>query len=228
MLASLLFPYDEDAPEKIGGWLRELESEQCIRLYECDNNTYLEITNWLKHQKIDHPTKSRLPPFRENFSKPRETLANPRASYLVPSTVVPSTKDHKKDAVEENPVFRVLDAMKVRNDPNWHGDGGRVRAWLADGADLERDILPTIERIMAKRNGQGPPRSLKYFDQAIVDAKATRLAPLPNGTPKGNGNGHSTGPVTKLFEGAARAIAKREAADRTTNHNPPKSLLDRR
>lgn len=46
--------------------------------------------------------------------------------------------------------------------------------------------------------------------------------------PRGNGNGHSTGPVTKLFEGAARAIAKREAADRTTNHNPPKSLLDRR
>lgn len=134
----------------------------------------------------------------------------------------------KKDADERNPVFCVLDAMGVRNDPNWHGDGGRVRAWLNDGADLELDILPTIKRVMAKRNGQGPPTSLKYFDQAIADAKATRLTPLPAGTPKGNGNGHSTGPVTKLFEGAARAIAKREEADRTTNHDAPKSLLDRR
>lgn len=134
----------------------------------------------------------------------------------------------KESDVDESPSIRVLEAIGVRNDPNWHGDGLRVTAWINDGADLDLDILPTIKRVMAKRNGQGPPRSLKYFDQAIADAKATRLAPLPNGTPKGNGNGHSTGPVTKLFEGAARAIAKREAADSTTNHNPPKSLLDRR
>lgn len=66
MLASLLYPYDDDAPALIGGWLDELEKGGCIRRYEADSSSYLEIVNWLKHQKIDHPTKSRLPPFRES------------------------------------------------------------------------------------------------------------------------------------------------------------------
>lgn len=74
----------------------------------------------------------------------------------------------------------VLDALGVRNDPRWFGDAGRVEAWLNQGADLERDILPTIRRLMAKRNND-PPRSLKYFDQAISDSVATRNHPLPEG-----------------------------------------------
>lgn len=125
------------------------------------------------------------------------------------ATAIDTYTDRKKDADERTPVFRVLDAMKVRNDPNWHGDGGRVAGWIADGADLDLDILPTIERIMAKRNGQGPPRSLKYFDQAIADAKASRLNPLPPGTPRGNGNGHATGPITSLHRAGEKALAVR-------------------
>jgi uncharacterized protein YdaU (DUF1376 family) len=76
----------------------------------------------------------------------------------------------------------VLDALGCRNDPNWFGDAGRVEAWLRDGADLERDILPTVKRIMAGRSE--PPRSLKYFDRAIADAKASRESPLPAGQAK--------------------------------------------
>jgi hypothetical protein len=75
MLASLLFPYDDDAREFIGGWLDELVENDFIKLYEADGSTYLEICNWLKHQKIDHPSPSRLPEFREGFAKPRDTLA---------------------------------------------------------------------------------------------------------------------------------------------------------
>ena len=65
MLASLLYPYDNDAAKLMDRWLDELEREKCIRRYEVDNSRYLEICNWLKHQKIDHPSKSRLPAFRE-------------------------------------------------------------------------------------------------------------------------------------------------------------------
>lgn len=72
MLASLLYPYDDDAPSLIDGWLTELESNDCIRRYQVEGSTYLEITNWLKHQKIDHPSKSRLPPIPDNFASPRE------------------------------------------------------------------------------------------------------------------------------------------------------------
>jgi hypothetical protein len=65
MLASVLFPYDEDAPKLIDGWLDELEREKCVRRYRLDGTSYLEICNWLKHQKIDKPSRSKIPSFDE-------------------------------------------------------------------------------------------------------------------------------------------------------------------
>lgn len=69
MLASTLFPYDDDAKSLIGSWLDELEREGCIVRYESSGSTYLEICNWLKHQKIDKPSK---PQFPEPSGKSRE------------------------------------------------------------------------------------------------------------------------------------------------------------
>jgi len=63
MLASLLFPYDDDAPSLIDGWLQELEQEECIVRYSAEGQSYLQICNWLNHQKIDKPTPSKLPQF---------------------------------------------------------------------------------------------------------------------------------------------------------------------
>ena len=39
----------------------ELEQADCIRRYKVGHSTYLEVVNWLNHQKIDRPTKSRFP-----------------------------------------------------------------------------------------------------------------------------------------------------------------------
>jgi hypothetical protein len=63
MLASLLFPYDDDAPALIDGWLGELEQEGCIRRYKVGGQSYVEVCNWLIHQKIDKPSKSKMPSF---------------------------------------------------------------------------------------------------------------------------------------------------------------------
>lgn len=75
MLASLLYPYDKDAPDLIEAWLVELENEGMVRRYIVDGSAYLEICNWLKHQKIDKPTPSRLPSPRDSLAKPRELPA---------------------------------------------------------------------------------------------------------------------------------------------------------
>lgn len=75
MLASLLFPYDDDAPSLISGWLDELHKQGCIALYEVDGHRYVEIRNWLDHQKIDRPSKSKFPAFanaRESVTSPRD------------------------------------------------------------------------------------------------------------------------------------------------------------
>lgn len=86
MLASLLYPYDDDAPALIDGWLNELDREGCIRRYVVDGDAYLEIVKWLKHQKIDRPSKSRIPPFDESS----RIVANNRegaSTDLGPSTL---------------------------------------------------------------------------------------------------------------------------------------------
>jgi hypothetical protein len=78
MLASLLYPYDDDVPSLISGWLDELEREHCVQRYEVNGDSYIEVCNWLNHQKIDRPSKSKIPPFDESS----RTLASPREDSL--------------------------------------------------------------------------------------------------------------------------------------------------
>jgi hypothetical protein len=71
ILASLLYPEDRDVDDKIDGWIDELARQRMGARYKVADDEYMVICNWLKHQKIDHPTASKLPP-------PPESLANPR------------------------------------------------------------------------------------------------------------------------------------------------------
>lgn len=61
MLASLLYPYDDDAIELMGSWLSELEAVDCIVSYEAGGQRYIQITNWTQHQKIDRASPSKFP-----------------------------------------------------------------------------------------------------------------------------------------------------------------------
>ena len=63
LLASRLFPYDEDAFKRLPVWISELEKQGCIRLYQVDGESYLDIPKWANHQKIDKPSASKLPSF---------------------------------------------------------------------------------------------------------------------------------------------------------------------
>ena len=73
MLASLLFPYDDDAGKLISAWLNELDREGCIVQYAVEGQTYLQICNWLNHQKIDKPSQSKFPSF-ENIREDSRIL----------------------------------------------------------------------------------------------------------------------------------------------------------
>jgi len=65
LIASRLFPYDEDAIRYISKWMAELSGAGCIREYVVDGESFLDIPKWLKHQKIDKPSESKLPAFAE-------------------------------------------------------------------------------------------------------------------------------------------------------------------
>lgn len=91
MLASLLFPYDDDAPSLIDDWLEELEREGCITRHQLECGTYLQVCNWLTHQKIDKPSVSKIPPLDESS----RILANPRERSLLDQGS--RTKDQGRD-----------------------------------------------------------------------------------------------------------------------------------
>lgn len=100
MLASLLYPYDDDAYPAINGWLDELEREGCIVRYSHDGTTYAQILKWLIHQKIDRPSPSRIPEYDPNSMHPRE----PSRAFDEPSTtdLGSRTMDHGSRKKEEN------------------------------------------------------------------------------------------------------------------------------
>lgn len=97
MLASLLYPYDDDAPRLMPAWLDELEAKGCIRRYEVDGSHYLEVVNWLKHQKIDRPSKSRIPSFDEASANIRED------SRGLDADLGPRTTDHGPRTMDHGP-----------------------------------------------------------------------------------------------------------------------------
>lgn len=62
LIASSLYPYDEDAIDLMPAWLAELTAEGCIQLYTVGDNSYGAVPKWTDHQKIDKPSASKLPP----------------------------------------------------------------------------------------------------------------------------------------------------------------------
>jgi hypothetical protein len=239
MLASLLYPYDDDAPKLIEGWLSELEREFCIRQYEIDSSHYLEIINWLKHQKIDKPTKSRLPAFvgaSRTLANPREPsatdlgpLPRPRTVDLGPEEVVVEAEKKSVNiiAIFDNERASVFGEENRRPFPN-ATDLIFADRWLASGATADLCQAVFHEGLQkTKSQDRQPPKMLKYFDQQIADAIAERNRPPTNGRTNGKGNGHGKeGPATGIARGFAAALAELNA-DSGADHDAPVPLLGR-
>lgn len=103
MLASLLYPYDDDARSLIDGWLDELAAGNMIRLYEADGSRYLEIVKWLEHQKIDRPSPSKLPEYTQPLARPRDDSRSLDAD-LVPVPVPVPVPSAPADAARTKSV----------------------------------------------------------------------------------------------------------------------------
>jgi len=175
-LASLLYPYDDDAPALIDGWLHELEHEGCIVRYVLDGTHYLQICNWLKHQKIDKPSKSRIPPQREVSTSPREdsrtlddgsrildlgskdlgsvaVATNRDSSERSPSTVTPRVLGRRTSLVpgrDPNAAYQ-CEAFKV---PMFLHEKFRGRLANAHDPDPEATLHAWYRRLRDEVNGR--------------------------------------------------------------------------
>jgi hypothetical protein len=116
MLASLLFPYDNDAPGKIDKWLSELEKENCVVRYKVDGDHYMEIRNWLSHQKIDHPTKSKIEPFAKSREVSRTLVVGSKDQRT--GTKGPG-EDQGKDQDQEERAADAADSNEGQSLCDW-------------------------------------------------------------------------------------------------------------
>jgi len=110
MLASLLFPYDDDVSGLIDGWLDELAAEGCIVKYQVDGNSYIQIANWLIHQKIDKPSQSKIPEFDESsriLANPLRRIKEGIKEGISKTTVI---SDKPEDDLLACPVEKLIEA----------------------------------------------------------------------------------------------------------------------
>jgi hypothetical protein len=152
MLASILYPYDDDASNLIEDWLKELECNNAITRYEVNGSTYLHITNWLKHQRIDRPTPSKLP---EPVTSSRSQASSREGSRVFDEVISPENEQVWHDSLQ------VTDSIEF-------DDGSRA---FDEGS--------TADRKGTDSNGQDQLTSLRSDVAPSGAPRATRGSRLP-------------------------------------------------
>lgn len=76
-----IYPCGSVSLGKIREFLGELSERSLIRIYVVDGKEYIDIPNFTKHQKINRPTPSKLPPFsgsglNESSVSPHEVVSD--------------------------------------------------------------------------------------------------------------------------------------------------------
>lgn len=182
LLASQLYPYDDDAPGLIDDWLEELEREGCVRRYTVNGSSYLDIPKWLEHQKIDKPSGSKLPPFDDPSSLPRETSRD-LATDLGPRTKEKDQEDSRcvsaEDGSEEERLSRVFEALweayPRRDGPNPKRPSRQAfDRKVVRGADPEA-ILTAVKNFRRQCNEKGLTGT-QYVPQAVTWLNQERFA----------------------------------------------------
>lgn len=84
LLVADLFPLDKQiTPRLLNDWLGLMTEETTVNhpaplcRYEIDGKRYLHATRWKQHQRINRPTRSRIPPCPRH-EKPPESEGSPQ------------------------------------------------------------------------------------------------------------------------------------------------------
>lgn len=177
-------------------FLEQLEAEKMIVISSTDGRfaNVATVTNYGLYQ--DNPKTDATPvappvekPADPGLSADQQPEEPPVDRQFVASsspvdrhTVGKDTKDRKiEDVVVARAMKSIVDAAKpILKDGGLAaglcGTAGEITKWLKADCDLDADILPVIRSVVAKGT---IVTSWKFFSQAIVNARASRLAALP-------------------------------------------------
>jgi hypothetical protein len=167
-------------------WLDEFEREGMIERYRVEDVEYMRAVNWRKHQRVDRPTQSRLPP------SPRETAKAREASRGRDGTAGKALDGNDK----RDPAAI---ARAVENIPR--GADGRIaisREWLTEY------VAGEMLEAQAEGNRDHVLRSAMMIGRLIGWAGEER----PKGRPPAASASASASPsIDSLFSDAQKGIA---------------------
>lgn len=113
-----IFPADSP---NIRGGLNELSRVGLIELYVVDGTEYLQIPTFLKHQRVDHPRKSKLPPkpvpTGGNSPNVRRTLAPEGKGREGKETTPATSRESQADSAQPPAGAVPADAGQVNPEP---------------------------------------------------------------------------------------------------------------
>lgn len=182
-----VFPYDDDAPRKLRDWVGEVRDSGMVLFYVVDGVPYGAFRHWRRHQKINRPNPSDLPP-PPDHDVIRENSVNEHGSFTDESvkdhgSFTPSRAGARSDPDPEV-VVRLSErlANHVRaNDPKADPQPTSER-WLTDMrlllADRAGDVAE-VERIVDwcqqddfwRSNVLSPGKLRKQFTQLMLASK---------------------------------------------------------
>lgn len=136
-LAGVLFPEDEDVDASwVSSRMDELERVGLVRRYEIDGAPLLIVCGFTEHQKVSHPTPSRLPdppePLGRDSREIPEPVENPPESF-VPDMEQGNGKEEEEEEEASLALAVVEPTISVRDVFDfWRAECDHPRAVLDD------------------------------------------------------------------------------------------------
>jgi len=105
-LKAEIFPYDNDISiNDIEDSVNKLQAINKVKIYLVNGNSYLYLSNFNKHQKINRPTESRLPDFSDKFI---EDSVSPQAQKKLREVKLREVKLNKERQEERQAISELL------------------------------------------------------------------------------------------------------------------------
>lgn len=179
---------DDDAPRRVDGWIKEIQAQGIVVFYVVDQTPYGAFRHWRRHQKINRPSPSDLPPppdhdvVRENGRNDHGAVTESSVSEQGGLTTSRVGARSDPDPVLILGACERLAGHIVRNDAKADPKPASER-WLTDMRLLVEDRggdIFEVERVIDwcqtdpfwRSNVLSPGKLRKQFTQLVLKADA--------------------------------------------------------
>lgn len=150
LVKSMVFPYDNYSTNKLDEWLKLLHQKHLIIRYVVDFQTYIQVVNFLKHQTINKPTKSKLPEFVSDTGELREDYGS--------NTVGLPDDYFLKEKKEKEVKLSVLEVFNYWNEKK-----------IIVHKELTPDMNKAIEKALTKYSEGTIKASISNYEKVLTD-----------------------------------------------------------